>query len=70
MSCPDIDCAATRLPTEEADYLAEETGLPAPLFHIVYEDTAIGVEDLEEHEGGSCCAMRYLVLVSDYTLSC
>ena len=38
------------LSTEESDYLAEESGEPAPLWHMTYDDTRIGGEDLEEHE--------------------
>jgi len=37
------------LPKEESDFL-DEAGQPAPLWHIVYENTQIGEEDLEEYE--------------------
>ena len=38
------------LSKEEADYLAEASGEPAPLWHMTYDDARIGNEDLEEHE--------------------
>ena len=38
------------LDKDESDYLAEATGVPAALWHMTYDDTRIGSEDLEEHE--------------------
>eukprot|EP00282_Hemiselmis_andersenii_P014392 CAMPEP_0114158336 /NCGR_PEP_ID=MMETSP0043_2-20121206/27150_1 /TAXON_ID=464988 /ORGANISM="Hemiselmis andersenii, Strain CCMP644" /LENGTH=353 /DNA_ID=CAMNT_0001254063 /DNA_START=28 /DNA_END=1086 /DNA_ORIENTATION=+ len=38
------------LPTEVADYISEETGEPASLWKVTYEDHGFGTEDLEEYE--------------------
>ena len=38
------------LSAEESDFVSEETGKPAALWHMVYNDTGVGEEDLEEYE--------------------
>ena len=38
------------LPPEESDFKNETTGQRAALWRVVYEDTSVGEEDLEEHE--------------------
>lgn len=38
------------LPAEVADYISEETGQPASLWKVTFDDERVGSEDLEEHE--------------------
>eukprot|EP00281_Chroomonas_sp_CCMP1168_P016533 CAMPEP_0206216516 /NCGR_PEP_ID=MMETSP0047_2-20121206/2762_1 /ASSEMBLY_ACC=CAM_ASM_000192 /TAXON_ID=195065 /ORGANISM="Chroomonas mesostigmatica_cf, Strain CCMP1168" /LENGTH=62 /DNA_ID=CAMNT_0053638867 /DNA_START=82 /DNA_END=267 /DNA_ORIENTATION=- len=36
------------LPVEVADFVSDHSGLPAALWHVVYDDANVGEEDLEE----------------------